>query len=597
MRAAVLALTLACVVAQQPGTQKQEVHLPLTLSECTGTGCTGAATSVTLDGNWRWTRKEGGYQNCYTGTSWDQSACDTPEDCAKNCALEGVPTKDWHSNYGVTSDGSILKVGYKTGNNVGSRMYLLQNESHYRMFKLLNREFAFDVDDSNLPCGLNGAVYFAEMMADGGMSEFAGNKAGAKFGTGYCDAQCPHDIKFINGESNTLNWNTTAAMGKYGTCCAEMDIWEANSRSTAYTAHPCSLDGPKRCENEKDCGQSGFCDRPGCDLNTYRFGNKEFFGKGSNYSVDTTKSFTVVTQFITHDNTDTGDLVEIRRFYIQDGIKIETPKVDVGGTTHDSITADFCTAQKQATGDKDEFGIRGGLKQMGKALQRGMVLVMSLWDDGAAKMLWLDSVYPPGATGPGAERGPCDPSSGIPSDCRSKYPNAYVRYGNLKVGTLGSTTKFPPAPPPPGPIPGYPGTCHARDGSFDGPACGYACDENCNCGRCNSKPGCLSESQCTGPCNGGGNAKWCGVAPTPGPGPMPPSPPPPPPPASCHQKDGSFDGAACGYSCDDNCNCGRCNSKPGCMNESQCLGPCNGGSNAKWCGGAPTASQKLDVVV
>ena len=48
---------------------------------------------------------------------------------------------------------------------------------------------------SQLPCGLNGALYFVEMQADGGLSEYPGNKAGAAYGTGYCDAQCPHDIK------------------------------------------------------------------------------------------------------------------------------------------------------------------------------------------------------------------------------------------------------------------------------------------------------------------------------------------------------------------------------------------------------------------
>ena len=42
------------------------------------------------------------------------------------------------------------------------------------------------------------------MEADGGMSKYSGNKAGAKYGTGYCDAQCPHDIKFINGEVCSL---------------------------------------------------------------------------------------------------------------------------------------------------------------------------------------------------------------------------------------------------------------------------------------------------------------------------------------------------------------------------------------------------------
>jgi cellulose 1,4-beta-cellobiosidase len=44
------------------------------------------------------------------------------------------------------------------------------------MFKLLNREFTFDVDVSNLPCGLNGALYFVEMEKDGGMASHATNK-------------------------------------------------------------------------------------------------------------------------------------------------------------------------------------------------------------------------------------------------------------------------------------------------------------------------------------------------------------------------------------------------------------------------------------
>ena len=43
------------------------------------------------------------------------------------------------------------------------------------------------------------------MPADGGSSEFPTNKAGAAYGTGYCDAQCPHDLKFIDGEANTKN--------------------------------------------------------------------------------------------------------------------------------------------------------------------------------------------------------------------------------------------------------------------------------------------------------------------------------------------------------------------------------------------------------
>ena len=38
---------------------------------------------------------------------------------------------------------------------------------------------------------------------------------------------------------------------------------------------------------------------------------------------------------------------------------------------------------------------------------RGMVLVMSLWDDHAVRMLWLDSTYPVNGTQPGSALSSC----------------------------------------------------------------------------------------------------------------------------------------------------------------------------------------------
>merc|ERR1719367_2512747 len=130
------------------------------------------------------------------------------------------------------------------------------------MFKLKNREFSFDVDVSALSCGLNGALYFVEMEADGGLGR-GHNNAGAKYGTGYCDAQCPHDLKFVDGEANVLNWHLARAgpVGRYGACCAELDVWEANRVSTALTAHPCDTQGLLRCEGV-ECGDTpDYCDR------------------------------------------------------------------------------------------------------------------------------------------------------------------------------------------------------------------------------------------------------------------------------------------------------------------------------------------------
>lgn len=75
-------------------------------------------------------------------------------------------------------------------------------------------------------------------------------------------------------------------------------------------------------------------------------------------------------------------------------------------------------------------------------MERGMVLVLSLWDDHDVNMLWLDSDYPldkPNSQ-PGVQRGPCSRTSGDPQEVESKYGDSTVKYMNVKVGTLGSTT-------------------------------------------------------------------------------------------------------------------------------------------------------------
>lgn len=65
---------------------------------------------------------------------------------------------------------------------------MMNTKDKYEMFELMNQEFSVTVDVSNMPCGVNGALYFVEMQEDGGMSEYKGNHAGAQYGTGYCDA-------------------------------------------------------------------------------------------------------------------------------------------------------------------------------------------------------------------------------------------------------------------------------------------------------------------------------------------------------------------------------------------------------------------------
>merc|ERR1719468_213185 len=264
------------------------------------------------------------------------------------------------------------------------------------------------------------------------------NTAGAKYGTGYCDAQCPGDVKFVGGLGNIDTENPMRV------CCAEMDIWESNSLAAAFTPHPCNIEsGSKLCD-----GDACFCDPAGCDFNSYREGAQDFYGPGSEFTLDTSRSFTVVTQFLTQDGTDDGELSEIRRFYVQDGKEIPNSKADLG---HDSLTDETCKAQKQHWAEENMFADNGGMKSMGEAMDRGMVLVLSIWDDTAAHMLWLDSTYPTNGTGPGAERGPCAPDSGDPQQVRRDNPNAYVKWMNIKFGDIGAT--YPPLPPAPTPPP------------------------------------------------------------------------------------------------------------------------------------------------
>lgn len=110
---------------------------------------------------------------------------------------------------------------------------------------------------------------------------------------------------------------------------------------------------------------------------------------------------------------------------------------------------------------------------MGQALDRGMVLVMSIWDDYAANMLWLDSNTPKtgSASTPGVARGSCSTSSGmspvvnkralhapyvrlvsntlflgVPSDVEQNNKASSVKFSNVKWGALGTTTNGVPAP-------------------------------------------------------------------------------------------------------------------------------------------------------
>ena len=113
--------------------------------------------------------------------------CDEP--------LDEMPSVQSRSGNGVDV-GFVPQGPYSL--NVGSRSYLMEDDKEYKLFRMLEKEISCVVDMSNMPCGINSAIYFSEMENAGNMSPT--NIAGAAYGTGYCDGQRACDLKWVNGK-------------------------------------------------------------------------------------------------------------------------------------------------------------------------------------------------------------------------------------------------------------------------------------------------------------------------------------------------------------------------------------------------------------
>ncbi|KAK6846326.1 glycoside hydrolase family 7 protein [Apiospora arundinis] len=387
--------------AQNPDTTA-EASPKLTTYKCTTAGgCVSQSTSVVIDWNYHWFHTSD-WLSCTTSNGVNSTLCPDQATCAKNCMVQG--DANYTANGVATTGDSMTMNQYTYGANgiqsASPRVYLLGADGNYVLTKLLGQELTFTVDLSTLSCGENGALYLSEMDATGGRNPY--NTGGAKYGSGYCDAQCPVQT-WRNGTLNTSG---------AGYCCNEMDILEANSRANAFTPHPCS---------------STDCDKGGCGFNPYSQGHKNYYGPGG--TVDTTKPFTVITQFITNDGTTSGTLSQITRKYIQNG-KMVASAVSGG----DTLTADGCVA---ASPSSAKFG---GLPGMGKALGRGMVLTFAIWNDASQFMNWLDS----------GSNGPCSATEGDPALIQKNNPGTHVVFSNIRWGDIGSTFKDGGAAPQPG---------------------------------------------------------------------------------------------------------------------------------------------------
>lgn len=403
-----------------------------------------------------------------------------------------------------------------------------------------------------MTCGFNAAMYFI------GMDK---NQGGAEAGTHYCDAQ---------------------AVG--GTYCSELDIFEGNTAAQQITTHGC-VDACATYSDNQQCkynpSPNNICDHSGCGLNPFRYGpgssydadvnNEGFYGLGSQHQIDTSKPFTVTTQF--HEN-------HIARYYTQNGQHVDLPTLYVRTPTDGShygpfygpkITDEYCGLTYDSwTGD-------AGLSpaaQMLKNAANGMVLSMSAWYDqetynsdghpngDSTGMSWLDGVN---NWGKWTKTGPCHTTTSDSGNHRAKF-------SKIKFGDFGTTAPAaPPAPPPPAPVPvppaPVPPPAPAPTPSGSGQCCYGGCGVSCNAGWCGE-----SKSNCENNCSG----QWCEApAPSPAPGPSPG--------CDCSWVDtwgcGGDDGSLCwGQCCSGNtCDCSWV-SKWGCGSNdgSVCWGQCCG---------------------
>lgn len=408
--ALVASVLLGLAAAQTPKGEPDNHPLVKTWKCTKNGGCKEQTSALVLDSASHWVHQVNDTsKGCGNwGSRADPIACPDKETCAKNCVINGIA--DYRDN-GVFTDGAAIRMEMQGKYGVSSpRIYLLEpNKKNYEMLKLTGKEFTFDVDMSNLPCGMNGALYLSEMKKDGGRSKL--NPGGATWGTGYCDAQC-FTTPWVEGVGNIE--------GK-GVCCNEHDIWEANSRATHLAPHPCSKPGLYQCTGD-ECGHDGVCDKDGCGMNPYKTGDVGYYGPSKDFRIDTSRPFTVVSQFPAKN----GILQEYVRWYIQDGKAIENARVNVTGPINDA----FC----EKMGQKNNAAVYkklGATKGMGEALSRGMVLAMSIWWDEGGFMKWLDS----------GSAGPCNATEGDPKVISQINPNPTLVFSNIKWGDLGSTTK------------------------------------------------------------------------------------------------------------------------------------------------------------
>ncbi|KAK0721262.1 concanavalin A-like lectin/glucanase domain-containing protein [Apiosordaria backusii] len=396
---------------------------PFQWTKCTSpTNCSTINGEVVLDANWRWVHDDR-YRTCVEqnqdGTQWwNPSVCDlgderpgTTNNCTSKCLLDGAG--DYRRTYGITAANNTLTQKLITrldfATNVGSRLFLLESKNRYQTFTLLGNELSFDVDLSTVECGINSALYFAAMDADGGVERHKPyNQAGAEYGTGYCDGWCQNNQRFVGGRAATnkhdAGWQEWQSDGA---CCPEFAVCV---RDTVV------------------------------NIIRIEWARRSFMGRESWLILRKTLRELLVL-VVTRWEEDRQ-----YQFFIQDGKRIDVPTpVWDGLPKQNGLSEEMCAVQAEVFSERDSWAEhRGWETHRRQVLNRPMVLVTSI--DAADFYMWntwLDSsIHNDTCEGcAGVERGPCPREDNEPWIVQANGGRAKVVWSNIRFGPIGSTVE------------------------------------------------------------------------------------------------------------------------------------------------------------
>jgi cellulose 1,4-beta-cellobiosidase len=140
-------------------------------------------------------------KNCYDGNLWSDKLCPDGPTCGKNCVIEGAY---YQHTLVVDASGDGVTLTFVThgwcSTNVGMGLYVLQE----RKSRQIEKVFMFSVYARTCRAARTVCSTLCKGPARRDFVVY-GHRASAKYGTGYCGAQYPSDLKFINGIPNRLS--------------------------------------------------------------------------------------------------------------------------------------------------------------------------------------------------------------------------------------------------------------------------------------------------------------------------------------------------------------------------------------------------------